>query len=92
MGDTMRSLPKRSNHVDCHESRPGERGLSSREAEVLRLIADGYSGTNIAAILSISQRTVQTYRVRLAAKTGARTTADLTKLALQLGLCELPPR
>ncbi len=56
--------------------------LSDRELEVLRLCAAGLSPTDIAARLSLSIKTVSTYRARILEKLGLRTTADLIRYAV----------
>ena len=57
--------------------------LSNRELQVLRLIAAGKSIKEIGAELSLSEKTVGTYRARLAEKMGLGTNVDLTRYALQ---------
>lgn len=57
--------------------------LSDREHEVLRLIGAGKTGGEIAAELSLSAKTVSTYRARILRKLGLRTSADLIRYALQ---------
>jgi DNA-binding NarL/FixJ family response regulator len=69
------------------DGRPHE-ALSAREFEVLRLIAVGKSGKEIAAELSLSFKTVSTYRTRLVQKLNVRTNADLTQYAIREGLIE----
>ena len=61
-------------------------GLTSREREVLILIAEGASNKEAAAKLKIGVRTVETHRERVIRKLGIRTTAGLTKYALANGL------
>jgi len=70
-------------------ARPDGGTLSSRQKEVLCLIADGYTCSNIAARLGLSERTVETHRARLIARTGAMNTAELTKYAIRVGLTKL---
>jgi DNA-binding NarL/FixJ family response regulator len=60
--------------------------LSTREREVLQLIAEGKTFKEIASTLSISPRTVEFHRNRIAEKTGRRTMADLTRYAVRLGI------
>jgi DNA-binding NarL/FixJ family response regulator len=60
-------------------------GLTSREAEVLRLVAAGRSNAQIAAQLVLSRRTVD-HMSAILRKLGARTRADATAQAAQLGL------
>lgn len=61
-------------------------GLSEREAEILRLLALGYTNPEMAELLTISVRTVETYRHRLQQKVGLRTRAELARLARDYGL------
>lgn len=56
--------------------------LSARELEVLRQIAQGRSTSQIAEALHLSAKTVGTYRERIQQKTGLRSTAELTRFAL----------
>lgn len=66
----------------------GSRELSDRERSVLERIARGYSMHQIAAILQVSQRTVETYRTRGMAKLGAGSRADLVRHAIEQGWLE----
>ena len=59
--------------------------LSDREAEVLRLIAAGYSNKEIAGRLSLSVKTVETYKARSMEKLGLHSRADLVRYALHCG-------
>lgn len=61
---------------------PGLAALSSREIEVLRSIALGFTSAEIAERLFLSVRTVEAHRARLSRKTGRRTRAELVQLAL----------
>lgn len=56
--------------------------LSPREAEILRLIALGYTSAEIAAQLHLSRRTVETHRARIFEKLELRTRAGLVRYAL----------
>jgi predicted ATPase/DNA-binding CsgD family transcriptional regulator len=60
--------------------------LSSRERELVGLVAQGRTDTQIAAQLYISVRTVRSHLDRIRDKTSCRRRADLTRLALQAGL------
>lgn len=60
-----------------------EHGLSPRETEVLRLIALGHTSAEIASLLHLSRRTVETHRARVSRKLGASTRAELVRYALQ---------
>ena len=60
--------------------------LSPRETEVLKLLAMGHTNQAIAEKLTLSVKTVETYRARLGIKLGARNRADLVKSAMDRGL------
>lgn len=60
--------------------------LSSREREILQLIAEGRAAKEIAFRLTISVKTVAFHRDNIKRKLGLRTTAELTRHALEQGL------
>ena len=60
--------------------------LTPKEKEVLRLLAKGLAGKNVASQLNISIRTVETHRFNLTSKLGIKTTAGLTQYAISKGL------
>lgn len=60
--------------------------LSARERETLQLIAEGKAAKEIAYILGISAKTVAFHRENLKRKLGLKTTAELTKHAVEVGL------
>ncbi len=62
--------------------------LSSREREVLRLLAMGYTNQQIADQLYLSGKTVETYKARIKEKLGLQGRAELVRYALQTGLLE----
>ena len=62
--------------------------LSDREFQVLRMIASGRSIKEIAGDLSLSVKTISTYRARLLKKTAMRTTADLIRFAIRSQLVD----
>jgi DNA-binding NarL/FixJ family response regulator len=62
--------------------------LSDREHEILRLLGAGRSVSDIARALSLSVKTVSTYRTRLLRKLGLRTNADLIRYALDRRLID----
>jgi two-component system, NarL family, invasion response regulator UvrY len=57
--------------------------LSDREFQVMRLIASGKTLSQIAELLSLSDKTISTYRARLMEKMGMHTNAELTHYAIQ---------
>jgi len=69
-------------------SSPLER-LRPREREVLQLVVEGKSSVEIADILSLSPKTVETYRSRLMHKLGINDLPSLVKFAIQHGLTPL---
>jgi DNA-binding NarL/FixJ family response regulator len=60
--------------------------LSAREQSVLRRVAEGYSGVEIARMLGITPKTVDTYKNRIGQKLGFTHRTDYVRLALRLGL------
>ena len=63
--------------------------LTSREREVLRLLAEGNRTSQIAQLLDISVKTVDTHRQQIIHKLGIRSLAELTKYAIREGLTSL---
>ena len=61
-------------------------GITSRELEVLRLVAEGMSSKAIGGRLGISVRTVHSHRASLIRKTGLHSVAELTRFACDRGL------
>lgn len=63
--------------------------LSRREAEILHLLADGFTNLQIADKLFTSKRTVEGHRQSLINKTGVKNTPELVKFALLNGLLQM---
>ncbi len=63
--------------------------LSSRERQVLQLLAEGHSIAQIAKALSLSPKSVETYRARLMGKLQIRDLANLVRFAIQHGVTPL---
>jgi DNA-binding NarL/FixJ family response regulator len=63
--------------------------LSSREREVLQLLAEGKKTKDIAALLNVSIKTAEFYRQQIMEKLDVHTIAELTKLAIREGLTSL---
>jgi DNA-binding NarL/FixJ family response regulator len=64
--------------------------ISERETDVLRLVAEGRSSKEIAGMLGISVRTVDSHRAALIKKTGMHSVAELTRHAFELGVIKAP--
>lgn len=62
--------------------------LTSREREVLQLVAEGHTTKEIAKILHLSPKTVDSHREHIMEKLGIRNIAGLTKYALREGLTD----
>jgi DNA-binding NarL/FixJ family response regulator len=77
-------------HV-VHRSAPDDplARLSSRERQVLQLLAEGHSVAEIAATLSLSPKTVETYRSRMMEKLGIFELAGLVRFAIAQGVTTL---
>jgi DNA-binding NarL/FixJ family response regulator len=63
--------------------------LTRRELQVLQLIADGRSTKEIAAVLAVSVKTIETHRKQIMDKLDIRSTAGLTKYCIREGLTSL---
>ena len=64
--------------------------LSARERQVLQLVVEGRTSSEIAGMIHLSPKSVETYRSRLMAKLGVRDLPSLVKFALEHGLT--PPK
>jgi DNA-binding NarL/FixJ family response regulator len=62
---------------------PLHEALSDREFEVMCLIASGKTVSQIAELLSLSDKTISTYRARILEKMHMKTNAELTHYAIQ---------
>ena|SRR5947209_9198235 len=60
--------------------------LTPRQREVLQLVAEGKSNKEIAGVLNISIKTVDFHKARLMDELGLRTTAELTRYAIEQGI------
>jgi len=70
------------------ESKSGYDLLTSREREVLQLIAEGYSNQRIASELFISVKTVEAHKAHIMSKLHAQNRTDLIRYAIRKGLIE----
>jgi len=62
--------------------------LSSREREVLQLIAEGKTTKDIAGLLGVSVKTAESHRTRIMQKLDIRQTAGLVRYAIRRGLIQ----
>jgi len=80
-------LSKRSRHRQ--EERAGAR-VTTREVEIIRLLAEGKTNKEIAALLGIAVRTVETHRSKIMLKLGCHSLAELIHYAIRHKLVSLP--
>jgi DNA-binding CsgD family transcriptional regulator len=85
--------PETDSSVTQSASAPNPDGFSAelpspREMQVLRLLTDGKSSKEIAAVLDLSTRTVETYRARLKDKLNLRSAAEIVRYAIRNNLIE----
>jgi DNA-binding NarL/FixJ family response regulator len=75
--------------IERADERGGEfEPLTPRELEVLKLIAEGHTSKEIAALLVISVKTVERHRGNILQKLGMRDRVELTRYAIRRGLIE----
>ena len=79
--ELSQNLPELINHTDP----PKDEGLSTREKEVLTLLAEGRSSQEIADLLFISLRTVEHHRASMKKKLKVKNIVDLVKYAVRKG-------
>jgi DNA-binding NarL/FixJ family response regulator len=79
---------KLAEHLRTGTDLPLHELLSDREFQVLRMISSGKTVKTIAEELSLSVKTVSTYRARILEKTGMKTNAELIRYALQTHLVD----
>ena len=74
--------------LESKDSYSALRALSPRELQVLRLVAEGLTSKDIAAMLELGLQTVRSYRKTMMKKLGVNNVAALTQLALSSGLTQ----
>jgi DNA-binding NarL/FixJ family response regulator len=72
--------------MEGRENRKSGAELTSRQKEILQLIAEGKSPKEIAAILNVSPRTIEFHKYRIMETLGVRTAAELTRYAMTHGI------
>jgi DNA-binding NarL/FixJ family response regulator len=83
--------------VDGHDDNGGEKKdhdgsgvvLTSREREVIQLLAEGKTSKEVAAVLHLSVKTAETHRTNLMRKLGLHSVADLTLYAVRNGIVQI---
>lgn len=60
--------------------------LTAREIEILKLIAEGLTSAEIAAVVSLSVETIKWYRKRLLQKTDSANSAEMIRKATEYGM------
>jgi len=71
------------------EGRPGPKDpLTPREEEVVKLIAEAYTNAEIASLLHLSEKTVESHRSNVLRKLGMRDRVQLVRYAIRRGLVE----
>lgn len=82
-------------NLDKHKKGPANCGytpdeaLTAIEGKILKLVVEGKSNAQVAALLGLSPRTVETYRARLMRKLGVDNLPDLVKYAIRHGITTL---
>src|SRR5690606_22397272 len=77
-------------HLEANREGPAHEALSDREFQVLCLIGAGRAPAEMAEILSLSVKTIRTFRTRILHKMSMRNDAELTHCALQNHLLDEP--
>ena len=75
-------------HQQPERSQRPHEALSDREYQVLRMIASGLTVSQISTRLSLSVKTISTYRARVLEKMDMKTTAELMHYGIQHGLVD----
>lgn len=75
-----RAAPRGEQHVDA---------LTATERNILRFVAEGKSNAEVAEMIGLSARTVETYRLRMMRKLGIGDLASLVKYAIRQGITPL---
>ena len=85
--------PKQSDGAsDPKSSRRVIPRLTTRERQVLNLVANGYTSRQIGEKLGISPRTAETHRVNIGRRLGIRNVAQMVRYAIENDLSPVPKR
>ena len=74
---------------ECEACKAARLGLTPRQAEIVRGMADGENTKGIAARLGLSAKTVEYHRAKVYAKLRVDSVAMITRFALKNGLAEM---
>ncbi len=74
------------NATSSDDPAPAQYVLSARENDVLKLLVSGKSNKEIASLLSVSVRTVESHRASILARLGAGSLGELVRIAIRDGL------
>ncbi|MBI2868338.1 MAG: response regulator transcription factor [Chloroflexi bacterium] len=85
---TSKLLQRRLRHARSSQDDSYDR-LTSRERQILKMVAEGKTSQDIAELLFLSVATVQSHRAHIIAKLGLRSRAEMVKYAIKRGLTEL---
>lgn len=79
----------RSLGVISRDDGRSENSLTSREREVIQLLAEGKTSKEVAVTLNLSVKTAETHRTNLMRKLGLHSVADLTRYAVRNGIVQV---
>lgn len=85
-GERHESASPETNGLPLDEKHTRLDSLSNRETEVFRLVALGHSNSEIAELMFLSVKTIETYKARLMKKLDLGTRAELVRFALAVGV------
>ena len=77
-------------NMETRSQGPAVEGLSPRELQVMRMVAEGKTSKEIAVMLDLGLQTVRSYRKTMMKKLGVSNVASLTQIALSAGVTHLP--
>jgi DNA-binding NarL/FixJ family response regulator len=82
---------ERGNGNDLREPdlKPSSEALTSREREVIQLLAEGKTSKEVAVALNLSVKTAETHRTNLMRKLNLHSVADLTRYAVRNGIVQV---
>jgi DNA-binding NarL/FixJ family response regulator len=83
------TLPSVARAASAANDASGASKLSPREREILQLLAEGKAMKEIASVLGVSIKTVETHRRTMMSKLGLYSVAELTKYAIRVGVTSL---